>query len=78
MEQAVPAYALEQPAHGQVRVGNELRKRGAFVSPSGVRSIWLRHRLANFKQRLTAKDETRGRSPALYHQNADHGGRPAQ
>lgn len=53
-EQAVLAYALEQPAHGQVRVSNELRKRGVFVSPSGVRSIWLRHQVANFKQRLKA------------------------
>jgi len=25
-----------------------------FVSPSGVRSIWLRHDLANFKVRLKA------------------------
>lgn len=53
-EQAVVDYALEQPAHGQVRVSNELRKRGIFVSPSGVRSIWLRHDLANFKVRLKA------------------------
>lgn len=53
-EQAVVAYAMEQPAHGQVRVSNELRKRGVFVSASGVRSIWLRHDLANFKQRLKA------------------------
>jgi hypothetical protein len=37
-EEAVVAYALEQPAHGQVRVSNELRKRGVFVSASGVRS----------------------------------------
>lgn len=36
-ESAVTAYALEQPAFGQVRVSNELRKRGIFVSPSGVR-----------------------------------------
>ena len=28
--------------------------RGIFVSGSGVRSIWLRHRLANFKDRLNA------------------------
>ncbi|MGN4155969.1 helix-turn-helix domain-containing protein, partial [Burkholderia gladioli] len=42
-EIAVLAYAIEQPAHGQVRVSNELRRRGIFVSPSGVRSIWLRH-----------------------------------
>jgi hypothetical protein len=51
-EQAVVAYATMQPAHGQVRASNELRKQGIFVSPSGVRSIWLRHELASFKQRL--------------------------
>ncbi len=54
IESAVVAYAIEQPAHGQVRVSNELRKTGVFVSPSGVRSIWLRHDLASFKQRLKA------------------------
>lgn len=53
-EKAVTDYALENPAHGQVRVSNELRKRGVFVSPSGVRSIWLRHDLAHFKARLKA------------------------
>ena len=54
VESAVLAHALEQPAHGQARTSNELRKIGVFVSPSGVRSIWLRHDLANFKQRLKA------------------------
>lgn len=54
VEEAVVRHATEQPAHGQVRVSNELRKQGIFVSPSGVRSIWLRHNLANFKQRLKA------------------------
>ncbi len=57
IEQAVLVYVIEQPAHGQVRVSNELRKRGTFVSPSGVRSIWLRHDLANFKQRLAALEK---------------------
>ena len=57
IEQAVLAYVIEQPAHGQVRVSNELRKRGTFVSPSGVRSIWVRHEVANFKQRLTALEK---------------------
>ncbi len=47
-------YALEEPAHGQTRASNELRKRGTFVSFSGVRSIWLRHDLACFKDRLKA------------------------
>lgn len=54
VEEAVVSYATEEPAHGQVRVSNELRKRGVFVSPSGVRSIWLRYDLANFKLRLKA------------------------
>ncbi len=53
-EEAVVAYALEQPAHGQVRTSNELRKRGFFVSPSGVRGVWLRHDLAKFRSRLKA------------------------
>ena len=57
VEQCVLDYAIEQPAHGQVRVSNELCKRGTFVSPSGVRSIWLRHELANFKQRLRALEK---------------------
>ncbi|MCG8429318.1 MAG: IS481 family transposase [Chromatiales bacterium] len=54
VEAAVVQYATDEPAHGQVRVSNELRKTGIFVSPSGVRSIWLRHDLGNFKQRLKA------------------------
>jgi hypothetical protein len=37
-ENAVVAYAVEYPAHGQVRVSNELRKRGVFVSASGVQA----------------------------------------
>lgn len=54
IENAVIEYAIQDPAHGQVRVSNELRKKGIFVSPSGVRSVWLRNDLANFKQRLKA------------------------
>lgn len=54
VEQAVVEYAVEYPAHGQHRASNELRKRGLFVSGSGVRSIWVRHSLANFKSRLKA------------------------
>ncbi|MEM6901461.1 MAG: IS481 family transposase [Pseudomonadota bacterium] len=53
-EQAVMASATDNPAWGQARTSNELRKTGVFISPSGVRSIWLRHDLANFKQRLKA------------------------
>lgn len=50
-------FAIDFPAHGQLRVSNELRKRGIFVSPSGVRGIWLRNNLASFKERLTALEK---------------------
>ena len=53
-EEAVIKNATDFPAYSQARTSNELRKLGVFVSPSGVRSIWLRHDLANFKNRLKA------------------------
>ena len=53
-EEMIEDFAYEQPAYGQLRVSNELKKKGAFVSPGGVRSIWLRHDLATFKARLKA------------------------
>lgn len=54
IEKAVCDLAIENPALGQVRVSNELKKRGLFVSPGGVRSIWLRHDLETMKKRLKA------------------------
>lgn len=57
IEDAVVAYAIEQPVHGQHRANNELRKRGIFVSGSGARSVWIRNNLENFKKRLKAIEE---------------------
>jgi hypothetical protein len=54
VEKAVIEIALEKPAFGQVRVANELTQRGLFVSPTGVRSVWLRHDLETFRKRLKA------------------------
>ena len=56
-ERAVVEYAVEFPAHGQHRTSNELRKKGVFISGSGVRSIWQRHDLENFRKRLKALTE---------------------
>ncbi|MDE2026775.1 MAG: IS481 family transposase [Patescibacteria group bacterium] len=56
-ESAVIAFAIKWPAYGQLRASNELRKQGIFVSPSGVRSIWLRYELASLKQRLKALEK---------------------
>lgn len=57
IETAVVSMATEYPAYGQVRVSNELKKRGVFVSPGGVRSIWLRHQLETFRKRLSALEK---------------------
>jgi transposase InsO family protein len=54
VEEGVVKVAFDYPAYGQLRVSNELKKRGVFVSPGGVRSIWLRHDLETMKKRLKA------------------------
>jgi transposase InsO family protein len=54
IEDAVVAYAVDQPAHGQQRASNELRKKGISVGPSTVRCVWLRHDLETFQKRLKA------------------------
>ena len=56
LEKAVVDFAIEKPAYGQLRVSNELKKKGLFVSPGGVRTIWLRHDLETFQKRLKALD----------------------
>lgn len=54
IEQAVIEIAVENPALGQVRASLELNQRGIMVSPTGVRSIWLRNDLETLKKRLKA------------------------
>jgi len=54
IEEAVVSFAVEQPAYGQMRVSNELKKKGILISPGGVRSIWMRHDLQTFPKRLKA------------------------
>src|SRR6202012_1370738 len=80
IENTVVAYAVEQPAHGQTRASNEMRKKGISVSPSTVRSVWLRHDLETFQKRLKALEAkvaqdglilTEGQVAALERKKAD-------
>jgi len=54
IEQAVVALAIEQPAWGQVRISEALKRRGLSISPAGVRCVWQRHDLTSMKHRLKA------------------------
>jgi hypothetical protein len=61
VETAVVELAIEEPAWGQVRVANELAKRGITVAAAGGRCIWQRHDLTTTKHRLKAKVAQHGR-----------------
>lgn len=54
IEAAVVQMAFDFPAYGQSRACNELRKKGIFISPAGVRCVWQRHDLEVFDKRLKA------------------------
>jgi transposase InsO family protein len=52
VEAKILEYCLEYPTHGQVRVSNELKKKGVMVSSGGIRGMWLRVELNTKALRL--------------------------
>ena len=57
VEEAILKLAVEEPAWGQLRVSNELRREGLFISAAGVRNVWMRNNLETMKKRLNALEE---------------------
>lgn len=66
IESQVVKMAVDFPAFGQKRAANELRKAGIFLSPAGVRGIWIRHALETFKKRLTALEKKSAEEGLVY------------
>ncbi len=56
-EEAAVRFAIDNPAMGQLRASNELRKKGFSISPCGIRCVWLRNDLETFPKRLRAMEE---------------------
>lgn len=54
VEAIILELTMAQPAFGQVRIANEVRKLGHSISPAGVRGVWQRHDLETMKKRLKA------------------------
>jgi transposase InsO family protein len=52
IEEHVKQIAFDFPAYGQLRASNELKKKGVFISPAGVRCVWLRNGVETFQKRL--------------------------
>lgn len=54
VEDQVIEIALDYPNYGQAKVAELLTARGCTISPSGVRTIWLRHNLETKQNRFIA------------------------
>lgn len=52
IEEQAKQIAFDFPAFGQVRASNELKKKGVFISPAGIRCVWLRNDMETFPKRL--------------------------
>jgi transposase InsO family protein len=52
VEAAILEHCLYHPAHGPLRVAQELTLKGVQVSSGGVRGVWSRHNLLSKQERL--------------------------
>lgn len=62
VKEKVIALSLKHPAWGQVRLSDQLRLEGIFVSPGTVRNIWIKEDLVTrYKRLLRLEEEKNGR-----------------
>lgn len=66
VEAQIVKMAIDNPAFGQKRASNELRKLGVFVSPAGVRCAWMRHGLESFQKRLVLLEQKMAETQGIY------------
>ena len=52
IEDEVVKLSIEEPAWGNVRASNELRKEGISISPGEIRFIQIRNNLENMKKEI--------------------------
>jgi len=61
VKEKVIALSLKHPAWGQVRLSDQLRLEGIFVSPGTVRNIWIKEDLVTrYKRLLRLEEEKNG------------------
>jgi len=60
VKQKVIALSLEHPAGGAVRISDQLRLQGVFVSPSMIRNLWIKENLETNYKRLLRLQEKNG------------------
>ena len=57
-EKAVLTYSLKHPAHGCLRVAQQLVLENVQISSGGVRGVWSRHNLMTKQERLLHLEQT--------------------
>lgn len=66
VREKVVRLSIEHPAWGQVRISDQLRLEGIWVSPSTVRNIWLKEGLeTRYKRILRLEEEKNGKDVEL-------------
>ncbi|NBX04381.1 MAG: IS481 family transposase [Alphaproteobacteria bacterium] len=65
LERALLDCALKEPTHGQVRVENELKKKGIIISAGGIRAVWLRAGIQTMDLRLKRLEKSAAETGAV-------------